>query len=194
MRRLYQTGRSPYARKVALVLREKGLSYDTVAIDLSNRAADYYALHPTGKVPVFEDDDGTVVFDSTVIVEYLEDRYPGMRGQSVEERLASRIGEQLGDELADQAVAAVFAGRAGNDAGKARAEANVDRLLARIRDELGKTLRIDSFGLGEASVVAALGYMTFRLGSGWKDRFPDVAAFSERHHARESVRATIPAE
>ena len=57
-----------------IALAEKGLVPETVAIDLSDRPAWIYELNPTGRVPVL--DDGFVLPESLVIMEYLEDRYP----------------------------------------------------------------------------------------------------------------------
>jgi glutathione S-transferase len=59
---------------VRIALAEKGFDYETVEIDLGNRPDWIYELNPTGKVPVL--DDGFVLPESAVIMEYLDDRYP----------------------------------------------------------------------------------------------------------------------
>jgi glutathione S-transferase len=72
---LYDAARCPYCARARIVLAEKGLGYDPVEIDLSDRPAWLYELNPAGKVPVLEE-DGLVLPESEVIMEYLEERYP----------------------------------------------------------------------------------------------------------------------
>jgi glutathione S-transferase len=73
---LYDAARCPYAARVRIVLGEKGLEYEAVAIDLEDRPAWLYAKNPAGKVPVLEEDGGLVLPESRVIMEYLDERYP----------------------------------------------------------------------------------------------------------------------
>jgi glutathione S-transferase len=72
--KLYDAARCPYCARVRIALAEKGFDYETVEIDLGNRPDWIYELNPTGKVPVL--DDGFVLPESAVIMEYLDDRYP----------------------------------------------------------------------------------------------------------------------
>jgi glutathione S-transferase len=72
---IYDAARCPYCARVRIALAEKGIPYEPVAIDLSNRPAWLYEKNPAGKVPVL-DEDTLVLPESVVIMEYLEDRYP----------------------------------------------------------------------------------------------------------------------
>ena len=72
--KLYDAGRCPYCARVRIALAEKGLDYERVDIDLSNRPEWIYELNATGRVPVL--DDGFVLPESAVIMGYLDDRYP----------------------------------------------------------------------------------------------------------------------
>jgi glutathione S-transferase len=72
---LYYAPRCPYCARVRIVLAEKGVGYETVEIDLSDRPDWLYEKNPLGKVPVLEEDD-FVLPESDVIMEYLEERYP----------------------------------------------------------------------------------------------------------------------
>ncbi|HEY4346455.1 MAG TPA: glutathione S-transferase family protein [Gaiellaceae bacterium] len=72
--KLYDAARCPYCARVRLALAEKAVSFETVAIDLQDRPAWIYDLNPTGRVPVL--DDGFVLAESAVIMEYLEERFP----------------------------------------------------------------------------------------------------------------------
>jgi glutathione S-transferase len=73
---LYDAARCPYCARARVVLAEKGLGYETIEIDLSDRPALIYAKNPSGKVPVLEEDGGFVLPESLVITEYLEERFP----------------------------------------------------------------------------------------------------------------------
>jgi glutathione S-transferase len=72
---LYDAARCPFCARVRIVLAEKGIPYEPVAIDLSNRPAWIYEKNPAGRVPVLEEDT-LVLPESAVIMEYLEERYP----------------------------------------------------------------------------------------------------------------------
>jgi len=72
--KLYDAARCPYCARVRIALAEKGLEWETVEIDLDDRPRWIYDLNTTGKVPVL--DDGFVLPESAVIMEYLEERYP----------------------------------------------------------------------------------------------------------------------
>jgi glutathione S-transferase len=72
---LYDAARCPYCARVRILLAEKRVAYEPVAIDLSDRPARLYEKNPSGKVPVLEEDT-LVLPESAVIMEYLEERYP----------------------------------------------------------------------------------------------------------------------
>jgi glutaredoxin len=72
---LYDAARCPYCARVRIMLAEKGVAYEPVEIDLSDRPAWLYEKNPTGRVPVLEEDT-LVLPESAVIMEYLEERYP----------------------------------------------------------------------------------------------------------------------
>jgi glutathione S-transferase len=79
MIKLYDYLSCPYGQKVRIALAEKSLSYEFVAVDLAqndHRKPDFLRLNPFGRVPVLVDDESTVIYDSTIINEYLEDEYP----------------------------------------------------------------------------------------------------------------------
>lgn len=72
---LYDADRCPFCARARIVLAEKGVEYETVTIDLSDRPDWLYEKNPLGKVPVLEE-DSFVLPESDVIMEYLEERYP----------------------------------------------------------------------------------------------------------------------
>ena len=72
---LYDAPRCPYCARVRIVLAEKDVEYEVVEIDLADRPAWIYEKNATGRVPVLEE-DGWILPESAVIMEYLEERYP----------------------------------------------------------------------------------------------------------------------
>jgi glutathione S-transferase len=78
MLKLYDYPDCPFCQKVRVVLAEKDLEYEKVLVDLrkqEQKAPEFLRLNPYGKVPVLVDED-EVIYDSTIINEYLEDEYP----------------------------------------------------------------------------------------------------------------------
>jgi glutathione S-transferase len=78
MIKLYDFKSSPNCQRVRVVLAEKHLPYETVPVDLraqAQKTPDYLKLNPYGKVPVLTDDD-TVLYESCIINEYLDEKYP----------------------------------------------------------------------------------------------------------------------
>jgi glutathione S-transferase len=101
--KLYDAARCPYCARVRIALAEKELVYETVEIDLGDRPSWIYELNPSGKVPVL--DDGFVLAESAVIMEYLDDRYserPLLPADPVERARVRmqvfRFDELLGDD------------------------------------------------------------------------------------------------
>jgi glutathione S-transferase len=72
---VYDAARCPYCARVRIVLEEKGLEYEVVEVDLQDRPQWIYEKNSTGRVPVVEE-DAWVLPESSVIMEYLEERYP----------------------------------------------------------------------------------------------------------------------
>lgn len=195
-RRLFLTYRSPFSRKAWVVLLEKNLAVEPVVVDLAARSPEFVAVSPLGKVPVLVDEDGTVVMDSTVICEYLEDRYPqpALGGAGWQQRLKVRQIDEFGDSLAEHAVA-TFMARQRQDAAAAEKSAAA---MTRILDALEKLVGPDgapfagAFSWADAAVLAALGYTTFRLGEDWRKDHPHLAAWFDAMDRRPSAASTRP--
>ncbi len=109
--KLYDAPRCPFCARVRIVLAEKGLSYETIEVDLDERPAWVYDLNATGRVPVL--DDGFPLPESVVIMEYLEERHPepALLPDGPVERARARLAVQrFGDVLHDY-----YAHRRGED-------------------------------------------------------------------------------
>ncbi len=115
---LYDADRCPYCARVRIVLAEKGVEYETVSIDLSDRPAWLYEKNSVGKVPVLEEDT-LVLPESAVICEYLEERYPEpplLPADAAERALVRLQVERFDQNLGD----AYYAFRRGEDDGHER--------------------------------------------------------------------------
>lgn len=66
----------PYVQRASIALQEKGIPFKRINIDLNNKPDWFLEISPRGKVPLLKLEDGAVLFESSVICEYLEDRYP----------------------------------------------------------------------------------------------------------------------
>jgi glutathione S-transferase len=101
MIKLYTFPPSTNSRKVRIALLEKGLEFERVNVDLSKReqkSPEYLKIHPFGQIPAL-DDEGFIIYDSTVINEYLEDEYPypSLMPNDSEGRARARLLEDLRD-------------------------------------------------------------------------------------------------
>ncbi|MEP6503862.1 MAG: glutathione S-transferase N-terminal domain-containing protein [Betaproteobacteria bacterium] len=194
---------SPYVRKVRVVLAEKKLDYNFVLEDVWGSDA-ILASNPLGKVPCLVMEGAEAVFDSRVIVEYVDTLSPvgKLIPASGRERVEVRTWEALADGLLDAAIAArleaTWAGR--TDA--QRCQAWIDRQQVRI----AATLKSISQGLGDKAycvgthfsladiaVGCALAYIDFRFPTNpWRTEYPNIARLSDKLAARQSFIDTAP--
>jgi glutathione S-transferase len=101
MIKLYTFPPSTNSRKVRITLLEKGLEFERINIDLTKREQknpDYLNIHPFGQVPAL-DDEGFILYDSTIINEYLDDEYPypPLMPEDSEGRARARLLEDFRD-------------------------------------------------------------------------------------------------
>jgi glutathione S-transferase len=101
--KLVDAPRCPYCARVRIALAEKAIEHERVEIDLRDRPQWVYDLNPSGKVPIL--DDGFVLPESAVIMEYLDDRYPerpllpeSAQARALARKLVFRFDELLGDD------------------------------------------------------------------------------------------------
>lgn len=111
MIKLYDFPMSPRARKARTVLAEKGLQYEKVTVDITKgeqKKPEYLAINPYGKVPALQD-NGTTVYESSIIMEYLNDKYPNppLMPADAGQRARARVLMHLGDNAYDGALATI---------------------------------------------------------------------------------------
>lgn len=202
MLKLIGTTTSPYTRKVRVVLAEKRMECE-FAIDAPNAEGSTVAQYnPLGKIPVLVLDDESTLFDSRVIVEYLDNASPGNRliPEEKRPRIQVRRWEALADGCTDAAVAVVMEKRrpAAQQSPEwiARQQAKVDRALQMMADELAaKTWCTgDFFTLADIAVGCCLGWMELRLPDlPWRRNHPNLARLADKLAQRQSFRDTAPA-
>ncbi len=194
---------SPYVRKVRIVMAEKKLDYQFVLEDVWNSDA-IVASNPLGKVPCLIMEGGEAVFDSRVIVEYVDALSPvgKLIPGSGRERAEVRTWEALADGLMDAALLArleqTWAGRSEAE----RCQAWIDRQLGKI----DATLAAMAKGLGDKpfcagihltladiAVGCALGYLDFRFPQiEWRRRHLSLARLADKLAQRQSFIDSAP--
>ncbi|MDP2706037.1 MAG: glutathione S-transferase N-terminal domain-containing protein, partial [Burkholderiales bacterium] len=104
--KLFGTPGSPYVRKARIALEEKHIAYEYVLAPAEVRETQVVPLNPLGKIPVLLADDGRAVYDSAVIVEYLDGlvAQPRLIPQAFDDRIEVKRWEALGDGIADATV------------------------------------------------------------------------------------------
>jgi glutathione S-transferase len=149
---LYTADRCPYAARARIVLAEKGIAYEAVEIDLDDRPAWIYEKNATGRVPVYEEDEGLVLPESEVIMEYLEERYPEpalLPADPAERALARLWLQRFDDRLGDD----YYAARRGDG------REGLDRRLK----ELERALEAQPYLSGREFGLADIGYVPWIL-------------------------------
>jgi len=195
---------SPYVRKVRIVMAEKKLDYQFVTEDVWALDTTISQSNPLGKVPCLVMEGGEALFDSRVIVEYLDTLSPVGKLIPVmgRERAEVKTWEALADGLLD---AAILARLEANWAGRSkvqRSQAWIDRQMAKIH----ACLKAMSQGLGDKpfcagihmsladiAVGCSLGYLEFRFPDvEWRGTYPNLAKLSEKLVQRQSFVDTKP--
>ena len=181
---LYDAERCPYAARARIVLAEKGIPYETVAIDLSDRPAWLYEKNPAGRVPVLEEDGGFILPESAVIMDYLEERYPEppLLPQDPAERALARLRIERFDDLGKP----YYVVRRGEEGGRERLSRALAALDAAL--EAQPFLSGSEYGLADIAYVPWLlrGQASFGLDV---EPFPALANWLERLLDRPAVAA-----
>jgi len=198
MIRLYDYPDCPFCQKVRVVLAEKDLEYERVHVDLrknEQKTPEFLKLNPYGKVPVLIDDD-VVVYDSTMINEYLNEEYPNppLMPEDSAGRARVRLLEDFCDNSfippAGMVLAEIHKPEAERDAEKVRRyQGEVGRVLARLEPQLdGKEYLVGEFSLADVAFVPRV-LILHQLGVEVESRLQNVQAWIARLRERPSVRA-----
>jgi glutathione S-transferase len=195
MKLLYSLA-SPYARKVRVVAAEKRIEIEMVVVVLSEPDCPVNDHNPLGKIPVLVLDDGESLFDSRVIVEYLDNRTPlaHLIPQDHSLKIWVRRWEALADGVCEAAVAALMESRRPESLQDAavitKQLGKVQRGLKALSDDLGdsKWCVNETFSLADIALGCLLGYLELRYQDiNWQQQYPNLA----RHYAALMKRASF---
>ncbi len=195
---------SPYVRKVRIVMAEKKLDYQFLLDNVWSADTRIAASNPLGKVPCLVMEGGEAVFDSRVIVEYLDTLSPvgKLIPSTGRERAEVKTWEALADGLLDAAILVrlenTFEGRKASE----RSQAWIDRQM----DKVHASLKAMAQGLGDKpfcsgihlslsdiAVGCALGWLEFRFPDiGWRAEYPNLAKLMDKLAQRTSFADTVP--
>jgi len=189
---------SPYVRKVRIVMAEKKLDYQFLLEDVWAENSGISASNPLGKVPCLIMEGGDAIFDSRVIVEYLDALSPV--GKLIpapgRERAEVKTWEALADGVMDAALLArleaTWDGRSADQrsaAWIARQMQKIDRALDAMSRSLAEKVYCSGvhFSLSDVAVGCALGYLDFRFPEiVWRQRHPNLAKLQDKLALRPS--------
>ncbi len=195
---------SPFVRKVRVVLAEKKLDYKFDVEDVWAADTRIGEANPLGKVPCLVMEGGEAIFDSRVIVEYVDTLSPvgKLIPLSGRERVEVKTWEALGDGLLEAAILARMEQTWGGRTAEQRSQAWIDRQLSKVH----ASLKAMSQGLGDRpwctgnhhsladiAVGCALGYLDFRFADiAWRDDHPNLAKLYEKISQRPGFLDTAP--
>ena len=194
---------SPYVRKVRIVMAEKKLDYQFVTEDVWASDA-ILASNPLGKVPCLVMEGGEAVFDSRVIVEYLDTLSPvgKLIPPSGRERIEVRTWEALSDGLLDASILARMEAHWGGRSDGQRSQAWIDRQMSRVSTVLlamsqglgDKPFCVGNhFTLADVAVGCALGYLDFRYSHiDWRSTHPNLHKLHDKLATRPSFIDSAP--
>jgi glutathione S-transferase len=204
--KLRYSATSPYVRKVMIVIHERGLS-DRIALEKTDPwspATDLPHDNPLGKVPALMLADGTALFDSPVIIEYLDMLTSSESGLVGNGSLLPETGPDRWTALRFQALAdgicdaAILRRLEGNRPEQLRSADWMERQRAAVARSVD-VLEADAaklgerFTIGSVAVLAALGYLDFRFGhEDWRPGHTALSAWFDRESKRESFIRTAP--
>ena len=195
---------SPYVRKVRIVMGEKKLDYSFVQENVWSADTKINESNPLGKVPCLIMEGGEALFDSRVIVEYLDTLSPvGKLIPSLgRERAEVKTWEALADGLLDAAILARLEATWDGRSKTQRSQEWIDRQLGKINASLkamstGLADKPFCFGihmsLADIATGCALGYLDFRFPQiNWRKEYPNLAKLQEKLMLRASFQESAP--
>jgi glutathione S-transferase len=204
---LYQFDGSPYSWKVRIVLAEKGIPYTPIVPQKRETDPVFRALTPIGKVPVLVLEDGTAVCESTIINEYLEERYPEvpLLPSHPSDRARARMVEEIADQYLAPALRLMLTARMRFEGGtwhrrpdpSASQEDEGMRAAVPYLDHFNRLLQgrdyfLQRFSLADVGLIPVLGRSGRALNLPLAQRWPALSAWLERCLARPSVVSTTP--
>ena len=201
MLKLIASRTSPFARKVRIVLAEKKVEYQMLEMTAWDAGNPVHAYNPLGKLPVLILDDGTHLYDSRVIVEYIDLVSPVSRliPEPARQRIAVKKWEALADGICDATAAIVVERRR---PAVLQSDEWIDRQRRKIREgtaELARELderawcHGETYSLADIATGCALGYLDLRHAElDWRALHPNLARLADKLAKRPPFADTQP--
>ncbi|MFN3543828.1 MAG: glutathione S-transferase N-terminal domain-containing protein [Thiobacillus sp.] len=192
---------SPYGRKVRVVLAEKKIPFQLQVEDPWAPDSVVATYNPLGKVPVLVLEGGVSIFDSRVIVEYLDHASPvsNLIPAEHKSRMAVRGIEALSDGVTDAAVALFLERKRAADKQSADWLVLQEKTLFRGLEALSEALGENTYFLGNGMSLAdvacgcTLGYLDLRFPEiDWRHAHPNLAKLAEKLNGRAAFKDTVP--
>jgi glutathione S-transferase len=193
---------SPYVRKVRVVMAEKKIEYDFLLDNVWGPESQIHNSNPLGKVPCLIMEDGGAMFDSRVIVEYLDTLTPvgKLIPANGRERAEVKCWEALADGVLDAGVLARLEKTLRPAA--QQSQSWIDRQMGKVENGLkamstglGETnfCAGNHYSLADVAVGCALGWLNFRFPElKWREKYPNLAKHFDKLSDRSSFRDTMP--
>ncbi len=198
--KLFWSSRSPFVRKVMVFAHECGLAgrieCERTVVAMTRPNAELLKINPTGKIPTLLLDDGTALYDSTVICEYLDGLHDGAKlfPPAGPARWTALRRHALGSNLLDNLM--LWRNEMLRPAAQqspetlAAFELKVRNAIAAL-DREAAALTADAVGIGHVAIACALGYADFRFGElGWRSNNGHIARWYDTFALRPSMTAT----
>jgi glutathione S-transferase len=193
---------SPFTRKVRIVLAEKRIDCEMERVDVQPVDNPVNPHNPLGKIPTLILDDGTALYDSRVIVEFLDNASPIARliPEDNRERVAVRRWEALADGVTDAGILIRYESlRPTSEQSPAwvgKQSARMRRGLLQMQAELGEKSWCvgDRYTLADIGVGCCLGWLGFRKPAGidWRAEYPGLAKHYDKLMERPAFAETVP--
>lgn len=192
---------SPFVRKARIALALKKLEYVFTVDAPSQPGSRVPQINPLGKIPVLVDANGEAIYDSSVILDYLEAiaPEPALMPSNPRERVAVKRWEALGDGILDAAVAIVTERRRDpkeqSPSWIDKQRGKIERALLAAATGLGNRqwCHGTQFGLADLVLGVALFYLDFRLPEiSWHDAHPNLVKLRDSLAARPEFAVTVP--
>jgi len=193
---------SPYTRKVRIVLVEKRIDCDIERVDVQPVDNAVNARNPLGKIPTLVLDDGTALYDSRVIVEFLDNASPIARliPEENRERLAVRRWEALADGVLDAGILVRYESlQPENERSAAWVGKQATRMrrgLAQMQEDLGDKpwCQGERYALADIALGCCVGWIGFRkpVGIDWRGEYKGLAKHYDKLMERPAFADTVP--
>ena len=192
---------SPYARKVRVILREKKIDCEEIIDVPWNTNTLTHGLNPLGKIPILLRDDHEPLFDSKVIIQYLDEYKPKplFYPSNSEENISARLIETISDGICDSIVL-IFLENSRTETLRSKTWIKrqekkifqgVEYLSTNLQEK--KYFVGNHFNIADVSGYTCLEYLDLRFPKfKWRDKYKNLVLYWNKHKDRPSFKETIP--